>query len=487
MLGLLAFINLLSYVNRSVVFALFEPIKLELHLTDANLGWLASAYVLVFSLAALPFGMISDLRSRRAVIASSVTLWSTSTVLSGFVAGFGPLLACRAAVGLGGAAYGAASQSLVADFYPGRRRALAMGIWAAGIALGGVAGIWLGGRLEAAYGWRMALVAVGLPGFAFAFLAGRLTDPTRATIPASLRQYLREIEVGLTTLVRQFLPSLVGLLAGGVAAVWLDRAYGADSKLDIAAFGAAAALGLAANIIRWVRQIQSNRLADTPFGGHVGSVFEEIVHASRTVFSTPTLMYVFAGGALISFGMNGIVGWAPTFMGRELGLTAREATTLLGKWGLIFGTAGTVFGGVLGDWLRRYTPTGRVLAVSLGLLIGGPLAVWLLTIRDLSLFVPVFCIAFFFLTWFNGPIAAVIFDVAPARISATVIGAHLFFIHLAGDAISFPLVGMLSDRFGLANAVLVLPLVAIAGGLVVLGAVRTVVGDMARIAPANPA
>ena len=57
-LGLLALTNLLSFVNRNVVFALFDPIKRDLHLTDAQLGWLASAYVLVFALAALPFGLL---------------------------------------------------------------------------------------------------------------------------------------------------------------------------------------------------------------------------------------------------------------------------------------------------------------------------------------------------------------------------------------------------------------------------------------------
>jgi MFS family permease len=96
-------------------------------------------------------------------------------------------------------------------------------------------------------------------------------------------------------------------------------------------------------------------------------------------------------------------------------------------------------------------------------------------------FVPIFCAAFFFLSWFNGPIAAIIFDVVPARISATVAGAYLLFIHLAGDAISFPLVGALSDRFGISTAVLVLPSVAIAGGLIVALGIRTVGRDMARV------
>ena len=91
-LGLLAITNLLSFVNRNVVFALFEPIKQELAISDAQLGWLASAYVLVFSLAALPFGIISDLRSRRAVITTGVVLWSAFTLASGFATGFSQLL-----------------------------------------------------------------------------------------------------------------------------------------------------------------------------------------------------------------------------------------------------------------------------------------------------------------------------------------------------------------------------------------------------------
>ena len=74
-----------------------------------------------------------------------------------------------------------------------------------------------------------------------------------------------------------------------------------------------------------------------------------------------------------------------------------------------------------------------------------------------------------------------IFDVVPSRIGATVSGAYLLFIHLAGDAIAFPLVGSLSDRIGLDRAVMVLPIVAVIGGLVTLGAMRTVRRDMDRI------
>jgi MFS family permease len=476
-LGLLAVTNLLSFVNRNVIFALFDPIKLELSISDAQLGWLASAYVLVFSLAALPFGIVSDLRSRRAVITIGVLLWSGFTLASGFAVSFGQFLVCRALVGMGAAAFSAASQSLTADYFPLRGRAVAMGILSAGITLGGVVGIWLGGRLEAVYGWRTAMIAVSLPGFVLAMLTARLRDPTRGSVTLPLTAALKELQVGITSLLRAFLPLLLSLAVGSGLAVYFDRAYGADSQVDVAALGAAVAIGLALNIRIWAK-----RFARAPASGPnaLVRVFGERAVALAIVLRTPTLVYIFLGGALISFGMNGLVGWAPTFVSRELNLSVAQAVTLLGSWGLVAGIAGSLVGGAVADWLRRYTTTGRVLTVSLGLLIGGPLAVWLLTLRDLGTFVPVFVASFFFLSWFNGPIVAVIFDVVQAKIGATVAGAYLTFIHLVGDTVAFPLVGALSDRFGLDRAVLLLPAVAVVGGLVVLGATRTVGRDMAR-------
>ena len=139
-LGLLAVINLLNYIDRNVIYALFESLKRDLALSDAQLGWLGSAYILVFSVAALPFGVLSDLRSRRAVIAWGVTVWSAFTFLSGLVRSYWQLFTCRAAVGVGEAAYGPAGASLVADYFPGERRAMAMGILASGVSLGGVVG-----------------------------------------------------------------------------------------------------------------------------------------------------------------------------------------------------------------------------------------------------------------------------------------------------------------------------------------------------------
>lgn len=403
-LWLLTAINLVNYLTRNAIFALFDPVKRDLSLTDAHLGWLGSAYVLVFSVASLPAGVIGDLGSRRVVIATGVALWSAGTALSGLAQDFGWLLLARSLVGLGGAAAATASAALVADYFPGRRRSTAMSIFMAGLAVGGVFGILLAGQLEHAFGWRAAFLTLALPGVLLAVLVLRIPDPTRPATPA------RE---------------------------------GAEALLE---------------------------------------VFRELAGAARRILSTRTLVAVFVGGALISFGMNGLVGWAPTFISREMSLSPAKASLILGTYGLAFGIGGTVAGGLVADWLRTRVPGAKLITTAIGFFIGAPLLIWLLFIRDLNWFIPVFCAAFFFLTWYNGPLTAVIFDVTPRRIATTVSGAYLMFIHLAGDAIAFPLVGFLSDRFGLERAIIMLPIASLIGATIVLSAVKALDGDTARAA-----
>jgi MFS family permease len=483
-LALLTATNLLNYLERNAIFALFEPLKRDLQLTDGQLGWLGTSYVLVFSLASLPLGLLGDLRSRRAVIAGGIVVWSVATALSGLSFGFTTLFIARALVGFGGAAAAAAAASMVADYFPGPRRALAMGIFMAGLAVGGVLGILIAGQLEALYGWRVAFLVLGLPGFLVAALVLRLTDPSRPLPNSSLREEIEAIGIGVGSLIRACGPILIGVGLGAFAAYLLDRYYGASSALDAAAMLTIAAVGTAWNIRLWVKR---DRAAAGRDAGDlvIDAAVTDLKRAFHLVLGTPTLVYVFVGGALISFGMNGIVAWAPTFITRALGLTTTEATRLLGLAGLVAGTVGTLAGGWIADLLRKRYPTSRVLVTGVSFLLGAPLAVLLLSLRDPAIFIPIFYLAFILLTMYNGPLTATIFDVVPARIGTTVVGAYLLFIHIAGDSIAFPLVGMLSDRFGLDRAIYVLPAAALVGGIVVLGAGRSLVRDSRRAEEAS--
>jgi sugar phosphate permease len=152
----------------------------------------------------------------------------------------------------------------------------------------------------------------------------------------------------------------------------------------------------------------------------------------------------------------------------------------MGLWGLAAGILGTVFGGKLADQLHERFPSARVVVGSVGFLIGAPLAAWLLTVEDLYVFIPVFFTTIFFFMWYHGPMTAAIFDVVPSQVAGSVIGAYVFFTHIAGNAIAYPLVGFLSDHFGLRLAMMLLPVAAFGGGLVVLLAARTLARDRER-------
>ena len=288
---------------------------------------------------------------------------------------------------------------------------------------------------------------------------------------------MKELGINLTALLRQFLPLLVSLAVGGVLALYFDRAYGADSKVDVAAFAAAVTIGLAANIRMWVK-----RFASTPAtrASTYARVFGDRV------------MSLLTGASDADAGLR-VRGWCADLVrdertgrvGADFHVSRAEPQRRPGR-----DPAGYLGTDIGNRWRPLRRGSGGLVAALHDYGAGpddlpgdphrGPLTVWLLTLRDLAVFVPVFATAFFFLSWFNGPIAAVIFDVVPPEISATVAGAYLLFIHLVGDAVAFPLIGALSDRFGLDRAVLLLPLVAILGGLVILGATRTVGRDMAR-------
>ncbi|HEX5633185.1 MAG TPA: MFS transporter, partial [Gemmatimonadales bacterium] len=383
-LGLLTVINLLNYLDRNVIFALFEPIKRDLSLSDTELGWLGAAYILVFSVAALPLGVLSDLRSRRAVIAGGVAVWSAFTFLGGLARSFWQLFTCRAAVGIGEAAFAPAASSLVADYYPGRSRAAAMSILSSGLAFGGVLGIMLGGLLEKAYGWRVAFMTVGVPGFLCALLVSRLADPTRSHPPVRLTPLV--IERGLRRFVLQFHPLLIGTLLGGLATLLLALRLGGDAEADVAALGAGVGLGVVAQIAYWIRAVRQHHPERMPMGAHMDEAFAELSEAAHRVLGTPTLVYVFLSGALISFGMNGIVGWGPAFLARERGLDSADAATLLGGAGLVAGVAGTLTGGAVADWWYRRDRRARVLAVALSLIAGSLLTIVTLLSRDLGTF-----------------------------------------------------------------------------------------------------
>lgn len=436
----------------------------------------------MFSVAALFAGVLSDLSSRRIVLAGGLALWSTFTAMGGAIRSYLQLFVTRALVGVGQSAYLPAGQALLADYFPTRGRAQAMGIFWIGLALGGVLAVYLGGVLTNAFGWRMTLVAVGLPGLIVALLMSRLRDPAERSRGDMTRHPRPKFRITARLALKVSMPLIISLFLATAAFGLMALFRHLPPNADTAAFGVIAGIGGMWSVFLWVRLVlRSQHLLAL---GSPKDIWDEMLDAAAVVLRTPTLIWLFLGGALTSAAMNSLVAWSSSFLQRELGMTLVESARQIGPYGLVAGIAGSFLGGRLGDRLMERLAGGRVIAAGVGFLIGAPFCVWMLLIDNPLLVGPLFGVVVFFYTWYNGPVAAVLFDVVPRGIAATVMGAYVFFIHIAGDAVALPIIGALSDRFGLRPALLSLPMIGLLGGVVLMFGLFTVRRDMDRLKPA---
>lgn len=188
-LALLTIVYFFSFMDRYILTILLESIKHDLHLSDTQLGLLQGlAFALLYATLGIPVAWLADRRNRRDIIAIALTIWSAMTALSGLAQNFTQLLLFRVGVGIGEAGSSPPSHSIIADLYPPEKRSGAMAIFATGVVLGGGFGTMIGGAIAAAFGWRWALAAVGLPGVMLAIIVRLfvveprrgLSEPNRA-------------------------------------------------------------------------------------------------------------------------------------------------------------------------------------------------------------------------------------------------------------------------------------------------------------------
>src|SRR3989339_429210 len=99
-------VSLFNYIDRQVLYAVFPLLKADLRLSDAQLGFLASSFMIVYMCVAPFVGYFGDRVRRPLIIGASAIFWSISTLFSGLVKNYGQLIMTRSAVGVGEAGYG---------------------------------------------------------------------------------------------------------------------------------------------------------------------------------------------------------------------------------------------------------------------------------------------------------------------------------------------------------------------------------------------
>jgi MFS family permease len=155
----------LSIADRYVVSTVLDPIRLELHLTDSGVAWLTgAAFGLFYVLLGFPLSWLIDRRSRRKIVAVCLVLWSVMTAVCGLARTSFEFFLARVGVTVGEAGGTPGANSLLSDYFPAGRRAMALTVFSLGAPIGAWVGYNVAGIIADRYGWRAVFFALGVPG-----------------------------------------------------------------------------------------------------------------------------------------------------------------------------------------------------------------------------------------------------------------------------------------------------------------------------------
>jgi MFS family permease len=183
-------INTMNFYDRQILAAVTEPVRKEWALTDSAIGFLGTAFTLLYAVVGVPLGRLADCWTRTRLLSIGVTVWSVLTAASGLAWNYGSLFLSRLGVGIGEASCAPAANSLIGDLFPANRRARALSIFMLGLPVGLFLSYWLSGRIAHAYGWRAAFYLACLPGLVLALLALGIREPQRgAAETGDLRRF----------------------------------------------------------------------------------------------------------------------------------------------------------------------------------------------------------------------------------------------------------------------------------------------------------
>jgi MFS family permease len=180
-LAVLTAVYIFNFIDRQILVILQEDIKVELALSDTQLGLLSGLSFAIFYVTfGIPIARWADKGVRRNIIAYAIGTWSFMTAASGLVANYWQLLAARIGVGVGEAGGSPPAHSMISDLFPPEERATALSIYSMGINFGVLLGFVIGGWVNDFFGWRMVFFVVGAPGLVMALIVRfTLREPPR--------------------------------------------------------------------------------------------------------------------------------------------------------------------------------------------------------------------------------------------------------------------------------------------------------------------
>lgn len=363
----------ISFVDRTIISLLVEPIKADLGIDDTQIALLQGlAFGLSYAIMGFPLGWLADRRSRRGLIAAGSALWGGATAFCGTAGSFVQLFIARVGVGIGEASLSPAALSTISDLFPRDKRGLPIGLYTMAVSLGSGLALILGGAVLA---WITTLPAVKLP-------AVGVLPPWRL--------------------------AFIGVGVGGVVLLMLLLATVREPTRRVA-------LGAA-----------ENGTSESIFG---------YMSAHKSFFARH-----YAGVALYSILVSGVLSWAPTLFIRRFGWTAGEVGLRYGLIFLIFGGLGTLLGGALSSYLqKRGVKAAPVWVAGWGVALVAPFMVVAGLVDNGWLALTFFAPALMFFTSPGATAVQAIQDATPGHLRGRASAVYSFAVTLVGMSVG-PLV-----------------------------------------------
>ena len=385
-LALLVSAYTLNFIDRTIIATIGQAIKVDLKITDAQLGLLGGLYfALLYTLLGIPLARAAERFSRVNIIAGAIVIWSGFTALCGTAASFLTLSAFRFGVGVGEAGLGPPAHSLISDYFEPKKRASALAVYSFGIPFGTMLGAVLGGWLAQNFSWRIAFMIVGLPGVLIAVaIKALIKEPPRGHSEIEVQPVFAE-DAGVETSVR-IKPSL-------------------------------------------------------------GAELREIGAVCAILFGKWPVVNMVLGITLFSFAGYGGGQFVPPYFIRTFGLNYAQAGLIVGLVGGLSQGIGTLAGGFLTDRLAKWSPRWYALTPAIGIALAFPCIVAIYTAKTWQAAAGFMLLPGLLSYVYLGPTFGVVQNMVDTRRRATATAILFFFLNLIGLGIGPPFTGWIIDQF----------------------------------------
>jgi MFS transporter, Spinster family, sphingosine-1-phosphate transporter len=474
-LALVASAQGLSLLDRQILSILAPAIKADLKIGDAELGLLyGTLFALFYALFSLPLGRLVDGWIRTRLLAICILAWSAFAGLSAFAGGFALLAISRLGVGVGEAAAQPAANSIIFDTFPRERRGTAMA--AMGIAtalglglsmtLGGVVAGWWDGRYpDGAFGfsgWQAAFLIASLPGLLLAWAIYRLREPQRGAIDGIVSPPDPHPFKASATVLGAVTPGANWFV------LWSRKASAGQWAINLASLAVIVVVCVA--MARWAQGFSPSKAPPLEllgvlvnshmlqwfvvgFGAFVIlNLFQSLKLTDRPSYKvvlSPSLILLMVVGGLQTSINYGVMGFTPSYLVREFGLSPAETGLQFGLLAAALGVGGPVIAGPLSDWLtKRMGARGRVWLTIFSLGVSPFISFWLYASTDVITFYWRFALYSIILTLWLPPIYSLYYDLVLPRMRGITSSIYIIVSTLLGLGMGPYFVGIVSDRNG---------------------------------------